>query len=92
MTDLGWLDAIEARYGSETSGPNWQAEDYADGPAKDALLNRAKEDARRLVSALREAQAKVERVEALAADFDGGQYNIICRLIRAALADPKETE
>ena len=64
MTD-DRLAALRSRYGHHTTGPNWQAEDYADGPAKDSLLNQAKHDIRDLLDEIEALQAALARVEAL---------------------------
>ena len=139
MTDLGWLDAIEARLAAATPGPwRWRNSSgdvhlfgkglqvvmgfarmgmqraqpvFRDRKEPAFLENAGKEnlysfpdaefianapaDIARLVKALRDAHAKLERVEALAADLESwpSPYRgmpVAAEAIRAALAGEGE--
>ena len=70
------LAALQRRYGVGTSGPNWSAADYADGPAKDALLDRAKEDVRDLL-------AEVDQLRAIVND-GGNQAALYWGMLQAS--------
>lgn len=90
VTDLGWLDAIEALRGE------------ASVAARPGQWGRLDAIADRLEAAVRERDAALARVEALAEDllgtydcYDDDDMAVkehIVPAIRAALADPKETE